>query len=239
MAIRKTAQVVSSEAIAPDVQLLTLEPPAPLDFVGGMYLIVDTGLVAPSGKALKRAYSILSPDDDQTRFQIAVKQVPGGMGSEWMLARRPGDEVAFSGPWGKYLPDDATPRPTWVIATDNGITAALGLVRGRAFAPQRTQARVLWLLEREDSFLPPPLVRKWMGIDVQIAPLPRVGHPERPVAALPALDRLFDGSPPARAYLSGDGDVLYPLRDRLGAHGVPAEAVRLECFFHNPQRLSP
>ena len=64
--------------------------------------------------------------------------------------------------------------------------------------------------------------------DVQIAALPPVAHPERLAAARGLLSADFES-----VYLSGDGDLLYPLRDAL----APA-TVRMECFFNNPQKKS-
>src|SRR4051812_38740177 len=86
-----------------DVRALTFEPPAdaPLGFAGGQFLIVDTGQVAPTGKAIKRAYSILSADRDQTRFELATKRLEGGPGSAYMHQLAIGDTIKFSGPWGK------------------------------------------------------------------------------------------------------------------------------------------
>src|SRR5947209_5097689 len=108
MAERKTARVVSAR-MEGNARLLELEPSAPLGFVGGQYLIVDSGQLLPSGKAAKRAYSILSSDARQDRFQIAVKRIEGGPASNFLHAVEPGAEVPFSGPWGKFLPDDARP----------------------------------------------------------------------------------------------------------------------------------
>src|SRR5258708_14806264 len=100
----------------------------PLGFVGGQSLIFDTGLGRENGKAVKRAYSLLSADAEQQRFQIAVQRLPQGPGSGFFHAAQPGAEVTFSGPWGKFLPDDGRPRPTLLVATASGITAALGLL---------------------------------------------------------------------------------------------------------------
>jgi ferredoxin-NADP reductase len=238
VAARKTARIVSTEAIGPDVRLLALEPSEPLGFVGGQYLIVDSGVLLANGKAAKRAYSILSSDEQQGRIEIAVKRIGNGPASSFLHAQPVGSEVPFSGPWGKYLPDDARPRRTWVIATDTGITAALGLVRGRAFVPQRAQTQIVWLLERDDYFLPPGWVRERAGVPMAVERVPPVGHVERPEVACSIVARRLAGPRADSVFLSGDGALLYPLRDQLVAAGVPLESIRLECFFNNPEKLS-
>jgi len=233
MAAKKTARIVDALALSPEVRLMTLVPSEPLGFVGGQYLIVDSGVLLANGKAAKRAYSIPSSDAEQSRFQIAVKRLGDGPGSSFMHAQPVGAEIPFSGPWGKYLPDDATPRSTLIVATDTGITAALGLVAGQAFAPQRARARLVWLVERDDYFLPPAFVRERAGIDVTLERVPPVNHPERLAVGRPLMSRLV-ASPTDSVFLSGDGALIYPWREQLA--GVPS--VHFECFFNNPEKRS-
>jgi ferredoxin-NADP reductase len=232
MATAKKARIVDALELGPDVRLLTLEPSEPLGFVGGQYLIVDSGVLLPNGKAAKRAYSILSSDESQDRFQLAVKRLGEGPGSTFMHTQSVGAELPFSGPWGKYLPDDATPRRTLIVATDTGITAALGLVAGRAFAPQRAQARIVWLVEGNDYFLPIPFIRERAGVPLTVERVPPVGHVERLVVAQSILTRALDPRPDS-VFLSGDGALIYPWREQLG--DLP---VRFECFFNNPEKRS-
>ena len=132
MAEARNARLVDAQVIGTDTRLLTfqMEEGRPLGFIGGQYVIVNTGLPLPGGKIAKRAYSILSADTDQHRFQIAVKRIGVGPGSNFMHALAVGAELTFSGPWGKFYPADGeAPVPTLVFATDTGITAALGLFR--------------------------------------------------------------------------------------------------------------
>jgi ferredoxin-NADP reductase len=236
MAQAKSARVVRVATVGRLARLVELEPAEPLGFVGGQYLIVNSGVVLDGGKLAKRAYSILSPDAEQGRVQLAVRQIAAGPASSYLHAVEPGAEVGFSGPWGQYLPDDARPRPTWVVATDTGITAALGLVRGCGFLPQRPHARVLWLVS-DDDFVPAAMVRELAGLPVEQVTIPPVGHPERVAAGCAALAQL--SGRPESVFLSGDGALLYPLRDRLAAAGVPVENVRIESFFNNPSRKAP
>jgi ferredoxin-NADP reductase len=230
VAAQKTARVAAVTDVSATTRILELEPAERLDFVGGQYLIVNSGITLPDGKLAKRAYSIVSPDADQARLSFAVKRL--GPASSWMHGRAVGDEVPFSGPWGKLLADDARPRATRIIATDTGITAALGLVRGQGFAPQLATAELVWLVEGDDYFLPEAWVRAALpaGLRWRRAPLPPVGHPERIAAALAAAGSA-DGV--ASLFLAGDGDVIYPLRDQHSA----ADA-RLESFFNNPAKKS-
>lgn len=231
MATSRQARITRILDLSPTTRVLELAPVEALDFVGGQYLIVDTGLLVPDGRRVKRAYSIVSPDASQDHLLLAVRKLDGP-GSRWMHARSAGDVLFFSGPWGRWLADDARPRRTLVLATDTGVTAALGLVRGRAFAPQRARAELVWLVEGGDYFLRDDFVAAALpaGVAYRRLPLPPVGHPERPAHAewLAGTLRGFDS-----VFLAGDGAVLHRLRERC--FGPEA---RIECFFNNPAKQS-
>jgi ferredoxin-NADP reductase len=236
MAQAKIATVVDARTLGPDTRMLELEVP-PLGFVGGQYLFVNPGVLLPNVKPAKRAYSIVSADERQDRVTFVVKRLETGPASTFLHTAPIGASFEFSGPWGKYLPDDARPRRTLVVATDTGITAALGLVRGKAFAPQRPHAELLWLVESNAYFLPEAFVREASTIRLRMEPVPPVGHPERVATADGWLRTVLDGAPlPESVFLSGDGALLHPLRDRLAQAGVPQGAIRLESFFNNPER---
>jgi ferredoxin-NADP reductase len=245
MALPRFATLTAAEIIAPDTRVLTLElrGDEPLGFSGGQYLIVDTGLVAASGKAVKRAYSFLSGDDDQRCFTLASKRLPAGPGSGYLHELPVGAEVKFSGPWGKMRPAELDGR-TLVLATDTGVTAALGLVRGQRYAPLLPRTRLVWLRADPGYFLPEDFVRARLPAGLgalEIGTLPPVGHPER-VAHVRA--RLADDLGPARpggpalaqAFIAGDGIINYALLEDLNAAGVPATRDHVESFFNMPKK---
>ncbi len=241
MAQSKTARVVTTRDLG-SARLIEFAPAEPLDFVGGQYLIINSGLTLPDGKLAKRAYSIASPDCEQARFTLFVRRIGEGLASNWLHLRAVGDEIPFSGPWGKFLPDDRTPRrATWIVATDTAITAALGLVNGAPFAPQIDHASLHWLVESDHYFLPPVEVAARLPRGLRTfsrSTIPWVGHPERLGAASAHLADCLRTEVPVSVFLAGDGAVIYPLRQQLIAAGVLDSNIRLEPFFNNPAKKS-
>ncbi len=241
MAVARTARIdrahhVGASARAIDLRLSGDET---LGFVGGQYVIVDTGVDLPNGKRAKRAYSIASSDCEQHGFRLIVKLVQPGHGSHAMHSMAEGSTVTFSGPWGKYVPDALATGDALVFATDTGITAAIGLLRGSGFAHVRAGVRVVWYTCGDDDFVPESFVRDALGPFAErltVEPALAVDHPERAVHALQAALR-HDAR--GTAFLSGDGAVVHPVRDALVARGVQTDQVRLESFFNNPARKSP
>jgi ferredoxin-NADP reductase len=247
MADARTARLAAARSLGPETRLLEFALPdgQPLGFVGGQYVIVNTGVPLPGGKVAKRAYSILSRDAEQDRFQIAVRRIGTGPGSNFMHALEPGAELPFSGPWGKYNvgPDDnPAAGNTLVFATDTGLTAALGLIRGARFQRLLDEACVVWFVASKDYFLPEAWLETVLPAGCRsftITTGPPVHDPGRATAAHAALEPLLERGRPDRVFLSGDGAVLYPLCHNLMESGLPEDRIGLECFFNNPQRRAP
>jgi ferredoxin-NADP reductase len=241
--------VVSVGAGSRLVQLRTSEP---LGFTGGQFIIVDSGLTLPSGKAAKRAYSPITGDREQLSFELVVKLIPDGPASGFMHALQLGDEVRFSGPWGKMVPTfgcDSGTAPalrggasfdgaTLVLASDTGITAALGLVRGERFARLLPRATLIWLRGSSSDFLDDRFVQERVpaGCSLRIEALPPPSHPERVPHVRALVQRHWREHGIARAFCAGDGAINYALIDDLNAGGVAMTPHQVESFFNMPKK---
>jgi ferredoxin-NADP reductase len=239
MANPRSARVVAAEMVGADTRLLDLVCPEPLGFIGGQFIIVDSGLVLPSGKAAKRAYSLLTPDTEQERFQLAVKRIPDGLCSGFMHELGVGTELRFSGPWGKFYPQPGAHGRTLVLATDTGVTAALGLLGSERFGPLLGAASFVYLRPSTGGFLPDELVRARVPAacaEVRIADLAPIGHPERIPYARAVLAQVWAGGRLEQGFVAGDGAVNYALLDDLVHLGVPATKDNVESFFNMPKK---
>ncbi len=239
MAVAKTARVVGTEKLGPDTLLLDLCSAEPLGFVGGQYLILDSRIVLPNGKAVKRAYSLLTGDAEQCRVQLAVKRIPDGLGSAFVHGLAAGTDISFSGPWGKFVPREEASGRTLILATDTGITAALGLVRATRFAPLRPQARLMWLRDSAEYFLPDEFVKNQVPAacgEVRIEAIPAVGHAERVPHARAILHEVLSRGDLDQAFIAGDGAVNQIVLDDLVAAGVAVDKDQVESFFNMPKK---
>jgi ferredoxin-NADP reductase len=237
MAVAKTAIVAAAESLGSKARRLVLDMQGdPLGFVGGQYVIVDSGIALSGGKIAKRAYSILSADAEQLRFELAVRRHDGGPGSNYMHDLAVGATLKFSGPWGKFVPTEGDePGATLVVATDTGITAALGLVQGRGFRSRLEATKLVWFAPSDDDFVSESFVRQRVPRECEfsVQRFPPVGQPERGLVARAFVARLGGL---ARAFLAGDGDVITAMSDALVAGGLAEPRIVVECFFNNPAK---
>ena len=211
----------------------------PLVFGGGQYVIVETGLTLANGKPRRRAYSLLSEDSVHTHFELAVFQLPGGAGSQLMGQLELGAELRFSAPWGKLrAPADDARGPVWVIATDSGISAALGLIRARDFAQQLARTSLHAWTSSPQYFLDPTFIRARATIDAQLefGTLSAIGSQQRQFEARERTRRLLAHSLPEHVYLLGDGEVARDLSALLVEHGVDPARIQVESFFNHIER---
>ena len=252
MATPRRARVHGVRSLGPAARAIELEvsdtPDAePFACRGGQYVIVDSGLVLPNGKACKRAYSPINDDREPRRLELWVLRVEQGPGSGFLHEVAPGQEIAFSGPWGKLHPGE-TDRPlagqerTLILATDTGITAALGLVRGARMAPRLARTTFVWLRGHADYFVAEAEVRARLpaGIGrVEMSLCPPIGDPDRLAFARAVVAAHGGAGAFTQGFVSGDGVVNYGLLDDLVAAGVPATRENVESFFNMPKRPAP
>ena len=239
MAVAKTARVIGTERLGPDTLLLDLYAAEPVGFVGGQYLILDSRIVLPSGKAVKRAYSFLTGDAEQRNFELAVKRIPEGPGSTFAHGLVAGTDISFSGPWGKFCPREGASGRTLILATDTGITAALGLLRATRFVPLLPQARLMWLRGSVEYFLPDEFVQQQIPAacgEVRITGIPEVGHQDRIPQARAMLREVLSRGDFDQVFIAGDGAVNQVLFDDLVIAGVAVGKDQVESFFNMPKK---
>jgi len=237
----KLLRIVAAELVGLSTRVLEIEcvEGGAFDVVGGKYIIVHTGLMLGE-KAIKRAYSLMPVPGRPGRATIAVKRLPG-LGSQAMHAVPVDATLGFSGPWGKLIPEAGLPQRTLLVATDTGITSALGIVEQQALTGQASALSVMWLREAPETFLDAASVRR----RIEQASADWVQHDIGPIAGrlraveawslIEAQARRFEAS---HVIATGDGAIVHPLRQSLPVRLPQVTDVRIECFFNNPEKKS-
>jgi hypothetical protein len=242
---RFTLRIVGDELIGSSTRALDVVRTdlAPWSNVRGKYVILDTGLVLPDGKAVKRAYSLTPAASgaekaeggglEASQCRLVVKRLEGP-GSSALHTAPIGAEFSFSGPWGKLAAEDDAHERTLFVATDTGITSALGM----ATRDCGGGLTVLWLRAADESFFDLDRARTAIvasGARFVSATIPPVGAEERVERAWAHIDACAREIAPTILLAAGDGRIVFPLKARLQS---TVRDVRIECFFHNPERKS-
>lgn len=237
----KQLRVLHAHHAGPDTRVLEVEccDGGAFDVVGGKYVIVHTGLTI-GDKAIKRAYSLMPLAGRPSHASIAVKRFHGP-GSRALHEVTAGRVLGFSGPWGKLVPDDGLAERTLLVATDTGITSALGIVEQSALGSGPRPVEVLWLRQGGETFLDLPSVQartERAGVPFVSAEVPAVDAPSRPDAAWHLVDARARALAVTHVVATGDGAIVHPLRERLPQRVPSVRDVRIECFFRNPEKKS-
>jgi ferredoxin-NADP reductase len=237
----KRLRVVDSCAVGSSTRVLEIEcvEGGAFDVVGGKYIIVHTGLTLGE-KAIKRAYSLMPVPERSGRATIAIKRL-SGPGSQAMHDVSLDATLGFSGPWGKLVPEAGLAERTLLVATDTGITSALGIVEQHAISGERRALSVVWLREAAETFLDVASVRSRIehaGVGLSVHDIDRVATPTRAAAAWALVEDLAKGFEVSHVVATGDGAIVYPLREALPRRVPLVTDVRIECFFNNPEKKS-
>ncbi len=137
------ARLVTTRRLTPSVRELVFERTdgAPFQFDPGQW--VNLVLPLPGGE-IKRAYSIASaPVAGSPRFELAITQVEGGPGSQYLHAMKEGETLRAIGPQGLFTRGKDVAAPSLFIATGTGLTPFRSMIQAALTAGDTAP---LWLL---------------------------------------------------------------------------------------------
>jgi ferredoxin-NADP reductase len=132
----------SARMVTPSVRALIFRRAdgAPMTFSPGQWV----NLMLPhDGAELKRSYSIASPPDGGSRFEIDVTRVLGGPGSEKLHSIEVGQSLRAIGPSGLFVRDAASTKPALFVGTGTGVAPLRSMLRAATNASSTTP---MWLL---------------------------------------------------------------------------------------------
>ena len=113
-------------------------PRAGFAFQPGQYMVFRIPS-ADGREVIRRSYSISTPPSDARHFEICVRAVAGGHGSNWVHRLRPGQVVKAEGPVGDFVLGGGD-RDLVMIATGTGMSPIKSMLLH--LLDQRSQRRV-------------------------------------------------------------------------------------------------
>ena len=121
----KFATVTENKHLTEDVVEISFETPEFFEFEAGQFVTIKIDDQVPP---CFRAYSIKSaPKKEGKTFDLCLKIVEGGRGSNWLAKLKEGDQIFYIGPSGKFTLKDNGKKSIF-IATGTGITPFTSMV---------------------------------------------------------------------------------------------------------------
>ncbi len=121
-----TATVVKLEDCARDIRKLTLKLDGDIEMNPGQYVQVQI-----PGQGVTRSWSVASPPASADTIELNIRKTPGGLGTEgWVFKDlAEGDQVALSGPYGRFFLREQRDEPAILIGGGTGLAPLKAMVR--------------------------------------------------------------------------------------------------------------
>lgn len=137
------AKVAEHSYLAKKFQNIHLElmEPNQLEFEAGQYVMIKV-----PGLEGMRQYSISSPPSTKHAIELLVDVVPNGVGSTYLASLKPGDEVEFMAPAGKFVVAEETKKiekELMFVATGSGIAPIRSMLEDLLI--DKKDKRQMWL----------------------------------------------------------------------------------------------
>lgn len=139
----QTAKLLKKTNLTSDVFELSFEPTAEFSFQAGQFISIK--IMDNPVSPVIRGYSISSrPIPSSSNFELCVKIVENGRGSNWLNSLKPNDEIQFLGPTGKFIFDENFTGTHLFIGTGTGISPLKAMIEDQLL--NRNTAKKLHLL---------------------------------------------------------------------------------------------
>ncbi|MBK7534255.1 MAG: 2Fe-2S iron-sulfur cluster binding domain-containing protein [Myxococcales bacterium] len=206
-------------------------------FLPGQYMVFQIPS-ADGREVIRRSYSISTPPSDAQHFEICVRAVAGGHGSNWVHRLRPGQLVSCEGPVGDFVLADSD-RDIVMVATGTGASPIKSMLlhlldtrssrRVRLFFGVRSHQDLFYTdllrgLEAHypsfssDIILSSPDPAQWAGARGRVTDL--VEKKVRPADAATT-----------EAYLCGSRSMIEDVSAILRSKGFADDRIHFENFF--------
>lgn len=121
-----------------------------LRFASGQFVMLH---VPQTPKPVLRAYSIASDERDVAGFSLLLKKVKDGIASNYVWNLKGGEELQFSGPFGRVLFREPPTEQIIFLCTGSGLSQHLSFLRSKSDRYPNIQYRLLLgLLDESELF---------------------------------------------------------------------------------------
>jgi ferredoxin-NADP reductase len=228
----QSATVLSATDLTREVrQLVVLPRDEPIAFKPGQW--VSLKLPVGTRPPLNRAYSMAAPSTTSGELTLIFDRVAEGLGSSYLFQVKPGEELALSGPFGKFVLPPAGAREIVFIARYTGLVPIRCMLKELYAKPYRGPVLVIAVAPAEEELLFHKELLMLAVTHPGFRYLPLVaaaGEQQAVDLTLPMLRPLFDAGEKVVPMLSGTKGFVRPLRSRFLEAGYDRKEVKTENY---------
>lgn len=108
--------------------IFQLKEPNEFKFKAGQFLMLHLTPENPNEKEILRAYSLASGESNFTQFRLLIKFIEKGIASDYFWRIQEGDEIRFTGPFGKLLFPENPSKNLFFLSTGSGLAPHLSYI---------------------------------------------------------------------------------------------------------------
>jgi CDP-4-dehydro-6-deoxyglucose reductase len=221
--------------ITPSVRELFLKPldSAGLEFKAGQFVMLH--LPQADGKPAMRAYSVASAPGEKNDVKLVIKHYDLGVASAWVRTLKGGEEITYTGPFGKFLFHEPPAEQVVFVCTSTGIAPFYSMLAGHGTKAPNVDYKVLMGVWNE----------KEIFYDKELAALQKtlpklkvdfvLDQPESPDwkglkgRVTEPIDKL-DIKRPTEFYLCGNPAMIKSVKELLLGKGFPPDKIYTESY---------
>jgi aromatic O-demethylase, reductase subunit len=198
-----------------------------LGFVPGQFISISLAL---ENETRVRPYTVASSPEERDAIEICFNQVPGGLGVQYLFARKVGDELQFTGPFGAFTMDRVPEAQCVFIAEGTAIAPIRPMVRHALAVESRPAMSLLYAAPDSEHLLYREEIEQWRAAGVNFVPLlaPASELYDRMIAETQRRWVDADSDRSRHFYVCGVGKGVLALRDLFRGAGYERRAVHYE-----------
>jgi len=205
-------------------------------FSPGQYVIFH---IPQTGQVVRRSYSISTPPSDRRHFEICVRAVAGGHGSNYIHRLRPGNILKVEGPMGDFVLDEQSDRDILMIATGTGMSPIKSMLMHLLDKRSRRRVRLFFGVRHEADLFYTDLLRGLQAHypEFEATVIQSQPDPGRWAGAKGRVTDLIDQRITAadakntEVYMCGGRPMIDEASAKLKALGFPEDRIHHERFF--------
>lgn len=140
MELRK-AKLIKKRVLTEDVFELVFETKDDFKFIAGQFITIKINDGGPS--ICFRGYSIASSPKDHT-FEVCIKIIPQGRGSNWLNSLKEDDNIEFIGPNGGFIFNTNSSKKILLIGAGTGIAPLKSIAGDELSKGNKQPISILW-----------------------------------------------------------------------------------------------